>query len=287
LAHVLINASGNIIGGTAPAARNVIASGGPGGGPILILNEGGDNTVVQGNYLGTNKDGTAAIGTAQYAITLQVGNGVIIGGSAPSAGNLINSTINGINIGGVCAGCLNNTTIQGNLIGTDATGTIPLGNGSCGIDVAGNTSNGIIGGTGAGEGNIIAYTGLNGVTVTDDDTGWVILGNSIHDNGRLGIALSFCGSNTPTMNDHCDTDTGPNDLQNYPVITSASFSGENVTLSGTLDSVPNTTFRLEFFSSAVGDPSGNGEGQTFLGAANVATLHYRDRNETRCDGQSN
>ncbi len=271
LAHVLTNASGNIIGGTAPAARNVIASGGPGGGPILIANEGGDDTVVQGNYLGTNKDGTAAIGTAEYAVTLQAGNGVIIGGSPPGAGNLINSTIHGINIGGVCGGCLNNTTIQGNLIGTDATGTIPIGNGSCGINVGGGANNGTIGGTGAGEGNIIAYNGANGVTVTDDDTGWVILGNSIHDNGGLGVALSFCGSNTPTMNDHCDTDTGPNDLQNYPVITSASFSGGMVTISGTLDSTPNTTFRLEFFSNAACDPSGFGEGQTFLGSTTVMT----------------
>src|SRR5258707_4941333 len=45
-----------------------------------------------------------------------------------------------------------------------------------------------------------------------------------------------------------------------------------VMLSGTLDSLANTTFRLEFFSSAAGDPSGNGEGRTFLGALdNVPT----------------
>ena len=64
---------------------------------------------------------------------------------------------------------------------------------------------------------------------------------------------------------------GANDLQNYPVITSASFGGGNVTLSGYLDSVPSTMFRLEFFSNGQCDPSGFGEGQHFLGATVITT----------------
>jgi len=65
--------------------------------------------------------------------------------------------------------------------------------------------------------------------------------------------------------------TGPRDLQNYPVITSASASGGNVTVSGTLDSVASTSFDVEFFSSPACHSSGFGQGQHFLGSTNVTT----------------
>jgi CSLREA domain-containing protein len=326
------NTSGSIIGGTSPSARNVIASN---GGFALILNDG-SNTAVQGNYVGTNAAGTAAIGSLPTGIDVEQGTGVTIGGSASGAGNVINSTGPGITIGGVCFNCANTTTVQGNLIGTDATGTVafyalsfgiqmgqsinttiggstpgaanvitarangiliggsptgmviqgnkigtditgtmPLGNGNCGI-AAGDTTNGIIGGTAAGQGNIIAFNGFNGISIAGfagDNTTWAILGNSIHDNARLGITLatSGCGATVPTANDHCDPDGGGNDLQNYPVITSAAFSNGNVMLSGTLDSVSSTMFRLEFFSNGQCDPSGFGQGQHLLGSTVVTT----------------
>jgi CSLREA domain-containing protein len=324
--------NGSVIGGTSPGARNVMASNGVFGD---ILNDG-NATLVQGNYLGTNAAGTAAIGSLATGIDVEIGTGVTIGGSASGAGNVINATGNGISIGGVQFNAAVNTTVQGNLIGMDATGTVafyalnigvvtgqsinttiggstpgaanvinaranginisgsptgmviqgnkigtditgtmPLGNGNCGIAVS-LTSNGTIGGTSAGEGNIIAFNGFNGVSIsgfTGDNTTWAILGNSIHDNAQLGITLaaSGCGATVPTPNDHCDTPSGANDQQNYPVITSASFSNGNVTLSGTLDSVANTMFRLEFFSNEQCDPSGFGQGQHFLGSNVVTT----------------
>jgi hypothetical protein len=334
------NTSGNIIGGTSPAARNVMASDGVFG---VILNDG-NATLIQGNYIGTNAAGTAAIGLLGRGIDMEIGTGVIIGGTASGAGNVINGTDAGISIGGVQFNAAGNTTVQGNLIGTDATGTVafntlnngihisqsvnttigggttgaanvmnarangilidgsptgtviqgnkigtditgtmPLGNGNCGI-AAGDTTNGIIGGTSAGEGNIIAFNSLNGISIagfTGDHTAWAILGNSIHDNHQdtvhcsacLGITLAAtgCGTSVPTVNDHCDPPNGANDQQNYPVITSASFSSNNVTLSGMLDSVASTMFRLEFFSNAQCNPSGFGEGQHFLGSSVVTT----------------
>ena len=323
------SASGSIIGGTSASARNVIASNGG-----ILIDNNGNNTVVQGNYIGTNASGTAAIGSAPSGIDVEQGTGVTIGGSASGAGNVINATGNGVTIGGVCFNCANTTTVQGNLIGTDATGTVafyalnigiamgqsinttiggntpgatnlitaradginiggsptgmviqgnkigtditgtmPLGNGNCGISV-GLTSSGIIGGKNSGEGNIIAFNALNGVSIfgfSGDNTTWAILGNSIHDNARLGITLAGCGTNVPTANDHCDPDGGGNDLQNFPVITSASFGNGNVTLSGNLDSVASTSFRLEFFSSPECDPSGFGQGQHLLGSTDVTT----------------
>jgi CSLREA domain-containing protein len=326
------HATGNVIGGTSPGTRNVIASNGGFGG----IENDGDATLVQGNYFGTNAAGTAAIGSGTTGIEAEIGTGLIIGGSAPGAGNVINATGSGVAIGGVQFNAAVNTTVQGNLIGMDATGTVAfyalangvqvnqsldttiggsapgagnvinaradgilvggtpngvviqgnkigtditgtmgLGNGNCGIGVS-QTSNGIIGGTSSGDGNIIAFNAFNGISIagfTGDNTKWAILGNSIHDNSRLGITLSTsgCGVTVPISNDHCDTPSGANDQQNYPVLTSASFNNGNVMLSGSLDSVSSTMFRLEFFSNGQCDPSGFGQGKHFLGSMVVTT----------------
>src|SRR5262249_2546944 len=104
---------------------------------------------------------------------------------------------------------------------------------------------------------------------------------SIHDNHQdtvhcsscLGITLatSGCGAIVPTPNDHCDTPSGANDQQNNPVITSASFTNGNVMLSGSLDSVTSTMFRVASFMNGQCAPSGFGEGRNFLGSTGVTT----------------
>ena len=53
--------------------------------------------------------------------------------------------------------------------------------------------------------------------------------------------------------------------QNFPVITSANGSGGSTTIQGTLDSAPGVTFSIQFFANRACDPSGFGEGKTFLG----------------------
>ena len=69
-----------------------------------------------------------------------------------------------------------------------------------------------------------------------------------------------------SANDAGDGDTEPNNLQNFPVLNSAVL-GTGTTISWTLNSTPNTTFRVEFFANA----SNDGEGQSFLGATSVTT----------------
>src|SRR6185503_20144329 len=96
-----------------------------------------------------------------------------------------------------------------------------------------------------------------------------ILGNSIFANGNLGINLNgapdgFFGP--VTANDPGDGDTGPNGLQNNPLLSFAGPSGSHSVVGGTLNSTPDTTFHIEFFANDAADPSGTGEGQTFLGA---------------------
>lgn len=119
--------------------------------------------------------------------------------------------------------------------------------------------------------NTIAHNGEDGVAVVFAANASIrkgILENSIFANGGLGIDLEDDGV---TPNDPLDPDMGANTLQNYPVLTNASAIGGATTIEGTLNSTPNTLFRIEFFSSEVADPSNFGEGQTFLGAKEVMT----------------
>jgi len=93
--------------------------------------------------------------------------------------------------------------------------------------------------------------------------------NSISQNAGLGIDL---GGDGVTPNDGApDGDGGANNLQNYPEVASATMAGGITTVVGTLTSAPATDYRVEFFLSAACDPSGSGEGETFLGAVIVNT----------------
>jgi hypothetical protein len=97
--------------------------------------------------------------------------------------------------------------------------------------------------------------------------GNAIRGNSIHSNGGLGIDL---GGDGVTPNDPGDADTGPNQLQNFPVL-SVALAGGSTWVTGTLNGLANTTFTLDFYASAAADPSGFGEGARYLGSAVVTT----------------
>ena len=148
---------------------------------------------------------------------------------------------------------LYNSVIQGNTFGLSATGgPLPL---STAIAI-GNSFN-LIGGTTAAARNIIAHNTNAGVVVSAGEQN-SILGNSIYNNGGLGIDLNVDGV---TANDTGDGDTGANTNQNFPVITSAITTGEATLITGSLNSLPNQTYRLELFSNAAADPSGHGEGQ--------------------------
>ncbi|MGH7261676.1 MAG: beta strand repeat-containing protein, partial [Nitrospiraceae bacterium] len=262
----------NIIGGIGAGQRNVISNNGDDG--IDMDGIAATGNLIIGNYIGTTAAGTVALGNASNGI--EFGNGAsnnTVGGAGAGQGNLISgNTASGIRIDNNS----DNNTIQGNLIGTDAVGTGNLGNGSYGIDIRGTGSaatsanNILIGGTAAGQGNIIAFSGIDGVRVTQNAFGVQILGNSIHSNIGLGIDLE--GASGVTANDALDIDTGANNLQNYPVLTSAQIvSSTQVNLVGSLNSTANSQFRIEFFSNTAQDGTGFGEGQTYLGFVNVTT----------------
>lgn len=112
--------------------------------------------------------------------------------------------------------------------------------------------------------------GGDGVAVVGNSTGNSILSNSIYNNGGLGIDL---GNDGVTANDAGDTDSGANDLLNYPTVKTNLFATNGskiVTYDFSLDLPANPNgYRLEFFKNAAKDPSGNGEGQVYLGSKNI------------------
>ena len=281
----------NLIGGATPAARNIVSGNFFGVAIGALL---GSGNKVQGNYIGTDKTGTVALGNLA-GVALGGSNNCVVGGLNAGEGNLIsgnNGTFNGIPIfpgTGVVIGeflsggggdfPLTNSAIQGNLIGTDVTGALPLGNGN-GIQVNNVTNfslNNIIGGAAAGAGNTIAFNLGNGISISTG-TGIQITRNRIYQNGTpgnigLGIDLADGNGNNDgvTPNDFKDGDSGPNNLQNYPVLSDVVQNGGAPNLVGTFSSVPNNDFRLDFYSNDAADPSGFGEGQNFLGSVNVST----------------
>ena len=250
--------SNTTVGGTTAAARNVISGNGSRG---IILSNSVDNAAVtnntiEGNYIGTDLTGMAAVGNQQGIGLYGVGN--TIGGAGAGEGNVISANGGiGIDVGG------HGNAILGNKIGTDVTGTGALGNSQAAIAIS--VSQTTIGGTGVGAGNVIAFNGnpsRGGILV--EGTGNTIRGNSIFSNYRVGIDLASDG---PTLNDSGDADTGANNLQNFPVITSVTASAIN----GTLNSKASTTYHLDFYASPACDDTGFGEGKTYLGSLDQTT----------------
>ena len=144
-----------------------------------------------------------------------------------------------------------------------------LGNAGDGVEISG--SDNTIGGTSTGDANIIAFNSGNGITIgqsaTDDSRGVAILENSIFANSKLGIDL---GDNGVTLNGSSGH-SGPNLFQDFPVVTSASTYNGATLISGTLSGAADTAYELEFFSNPAADPSGYGQGETFLMATSVTT----------------
>ncbi len=254
---------GSVIGGSLPWQRNVISANLAGG--IQLQNS--PNNVIEGNFIGTDASGTLARGNSGIAVELRNPNsfGNLIGGSQPGQGNVISAATGpGTGNHGIALFSTFFNQVQGNLIGTDVTGTNALGNLGCGIYVTNGASANLIGGTNGGAGNMIACNNQQGAWIRDG-TDNAILGNSIFANGGLGIDLGGAGIQP---NDPGDPDVGANQLQNYPRLSGATNRGGILQITGSLDSVPGQDYRVEFFTSP-GSGTTNSQGKHFIGAANI------------------
>lgn len=253
-----------VVGGSTQGSGNII-SGNTGDG---ISSVGTLWTQIQGNLVGTDVTGTVALPNNR-GISCESDIATFIGGAALGMGNVVSGNrSDGIDI------FYNSSSdfVLGNFIGTDSSGATPLGNGGNGVLIWLYSARATVGGAPPSASNVIAFNGGAGIAIgrdsSDSSNDNRISANSIHDNAGLGIDL---GSDGVTLNDDCDSGRGPNLLQNYPFLTGVTPSGGTTTIQGTLNSVPNTNFILEFFSNGLCDPSGFGEGEKYLGYAYVAT----------------
>jgi hypothetical protein len=270
------------IGGTAAGAGNVVT--GNGNGIMIQLtpaipgtgvgNGGGD--LIEGNLIGTDVTGTLAIQTPDLTnggahfpgnadgVTVTSGapgrsdaQACTIGGTTAASGNVISGNVIGVGVGSEPVG----TVVEGNLIGVDINGSKALAN-VLGINATGPGNT--IGGTVAGAGNTIAFNSdptsafpqdpSSGVFLMPAAAGTPVLGNSIYGNANGGFVTEVAGRPAP------------------PVLSSvSSTNGGKTLIGGTFQGTPSSTFRIEFFASATADPSGSGQGQTYLGFAKVNT----------------
>jgi CSLREA domain-containing protein len=256
----------NTVGGTISADRNVIS--GNGGHGVRIEGANGNSHRIFGNLIGTDATGTAALGNSNFGVAIIASNSNNVGGTNAAARNVISGNGGGVLISGGGAGA---NLVRGNFIGTQADGVSALPNLSSGVAVVNSAGGNQIGGTAAGAGNVIAFNGGDGVSVSSG-TNNRVLSNPIHTNGtnaqHLGIDLDADGT---SPNDAGDADAGANDLQNFPVLNSAASNGSATNVAGSLNSAASTVFRVEFFSNAACDLGGNGEGAQFLGTEDVTT----------------
>ena len=185
---------------------------------------------IEGNFIGTDPSGLTALPNDGAGILHLNNDNLTIGGDDRAERNILSG-----NGGSGYFANGNNALIQGNIIGMDKTGA-PLPNQAA------------------------------GVTIQTGRVGNRILDNAIGSNVDPGIDLDFDGVTTP--NDRKDKDTGGNNLQNFPVLKSASRDDEGVTtIKGTLTSTKKTVFTIQFFAN----PSTGDEGEVPIGELNVKT----------------
>ena len=282
-------ATGNVIGGADPADRNYITGfgnygehGSPAGDCIELYYT--DGNLIQNNYIGTTPDGmgisnracTSGIAVHNYNHNLLILDNLIAVDAthATGGGNYGVDIYLGLYEGG------ENIVIKGNTMGLNALGDPVLG-GKYGVwvsaDAFRDSGHILIGGQNPGEGNIIAGHDSTGVLMMFSPgvparNHVRVSANSIYANGEIGIDLmpnTWDFGSTP--NDFMDVDSGANGLQNFPEIESVTSTGGTTNIDGSLQSMANQEFTIEFFSNPSCDPSGFGQGQAYLGSTTVTT----------------
>lgn len=277
------------IGGQTVAERNIISSNTAAG--VQITDSGMARNVVgipsgpaiasisvHGNYIGTDVLGTAPLANQDGVVLQGDTHGILVGGTVPLAANVISANsrfgvvINDTN--GFLGSSTSENLVQGNKIGTQAGGVLPLGNGSHGVFITGtyaalNTIGGKLEVT-PGAANTIAFNLGHGVRIgadlapfnVDAGTGNAVLGNRIYSNNLIGIDLFSDGVATP--NDLGDGDGMANNTQNKPTLATAFTQDGSTMITGTLDSNQFTTYRVEFFLG-----TGFGNAEMYLGYVDV------------------
>ena len=225
------------------------------------------DNVIAGNLIGTGMTGTEAFGNSTgILINVNSFQNLRIGTNGDGVSDVLERNVIADNATNGIWDIGTDTQINGNLIGTDINGCAALGNGQAGIRSDSNTT---IGGETRGMGNTIAGSGQAGIFLVSSANS-TVRGNEIFRNRQIPIDLSG-GPAGSTPNDPGDSDSGPNGLQNYPDLMAATTVGNEVEISGEMDSAPNATFRVDVFASAMCRQGVFGEAERYVGTFDVTT----------------
>jgi parallel beta-helix repeat protein len=231
---IIDGATHNLIGGDTATERNIISGNNDGG--VLIRGSGSSSNIVRGNFIGTDVTGTSRLPNGASGKGVFVFDGAtdnVIGGPSPNEGNLISGNdYAGVEING--AGTTGNV-VQGNYIGTDVTGAVALGNWEKGVFIFNGAQYNRIGGTTAGERNVISGNDGNGVQIEGSDTNHnVVTGNYIGTDAN-GTATLPNGSSGVSVNDGASFNTiGGSTASERNLISSNNGNGVDIRDNGTM-----------------------------------------------------
>jgi len=267
-----------LIGGAFPDEGNLISGNTNDG----IVVESVSVIRIEGNTIGVDAIGNNPLGNGT-GVRLLASENTILGGPIAGAGNVISGNRgDGVfatrativsNIIGMARNKKDIVPNVGNGITAVTDGALQIGAVNQGNVISYNLGFGIdIGGTATVaarsiELNTIRFNKRGGIRLRDNAR-QTIRQNKIGFNTGLGIDL---GGDGVTLNDTGDPDTGPNLRQNFPALNAFVLSATELTVRGTLNSAPNTTYTLDFYVSTEADPTGYGEGDAYLGTITVHT----------------
>jgi hypothetical protein len=235
LSNVAIaNSVGVEVQGNSNTLNTNVVSGNSGDGVLIS----GTGNQVQGSYIGTNRAATAAVANG--------GNGIEVKGNSNT---ISSSVISGNTADGVLLSGSSNQ-VQSSYIGTNSNGTAAVANGQSGVEVKGSSNT--IGGTTKAVRNTISGNSKDGVLVSAG-SGNTIRGDIIDANGptSTGPGIVLSGSANGSLSP--------------PSISSATYSGSSLTVTGSFTVAATGSFVLEFFAN----PTGDAEGKVLLGALTV------------------
>lgn len=253
---VLVTASGTRIGGAGAGEGNVISGNGSDG--LYVVGAGVGGVRIEGNIIGLDALGTGPMGNNDNGVLIGNAPDALIGGAGGGRNIIAANGDSGVMLQG--GGCVH-TVVADNYIGASPSSPLPFGNGWAGVHISWAPSNSI--GTWSGDGNVIANNAGHGILVEGDESvGNRFVANRIYKNTGLGIDL---GNDGVTPNDLLDADIGPNNRQNFPVLTLVSNDGVHLTVVGYLNGHTNEHYIVELFGNRSCDGTGHGEGEYYIG----------------------
>ena len=266
-------------GGACSGACNLISGNSGSGLRVDLLFGPAFRADVRGNYIGTGVSGLAAVpnGDGIHLGSARLTTVGAVAGTAADRNVVAGNSGRGIfsNRNGATNPVTSLNTLARNYIGLSASGAA-LGNGGRGIELTDSFQNDIIENVVAHNGGIGIYIDMGLLTPNTGHIRNRMQRNTVFANGDMGIDLESQPPPTvgPTPNDTGDADNGnngANELQNYPILDSATTVLGTTEVTGRLNSLPNTTFTIEIFGSSTCDATGFGEAEEFLGDLLVMT----------------